>query len=202
MKPKLERTTFTTSRLLEFCSEKELVNQTGHNSCEWPLVILKELLDNALDACEEKDIAPVVNVRVDSKGITVADNGPGLPVKTIQDVLDYTVRVSSREAYVAPDRGAQGNALKTLVAMPFVLSEEDEAGRVDITTGRERHEIVFCMDPIRQEPKIERRARSAQNVKTGTIFAVHWPQVASDIVTDNEDEFLQLASDFTFLNPI
>ena len=198
---RLTRTTFRTSRRLEFCTEKELVNQTGHGSYGWPLVILKELVDNALDACEEKDIAPVIQVKVGENQITVADNGPGIPTETIDGILDYSVRVSSREAYVAPDRGAQGNALKTLVAMPFVLSEEDEAGRVDITTGGKRHEIVFSMDPIRQEPKIERRVRSAQNVKSGTVFTVHWPQIASEIVTDSEAEFLQLASDFTFLNP-
>jgi DNA topoisomerase VI subunit B len=176
---RLTRTTFKTSRLLEFCTEKELVNQTGHDTYEWPLVILKELLDNALDACEEREIAPVIQVKVGDNQITVADNGPGIPTKTIEGVLDYSVRVSSREAYVAPDRGAQGNALKTLVAMPFVLSGEDEAGRVDITTGGERHEIVFAMDPIRQEPKVGRRVQPAQNVRTGTIFTVHWPQIAT-----------------------
>ena len=175
---KLERTTFATSRLLEFCSEKELTAQIGHCRDEWPLVALKELLDNALDACEEAGVAPVIRVKVDGDGITVADNGPGLPVKTIEGVLNYTIRVSSREAYVAPDRGAQGNALKTLVAMPFVLSEEDQVGRVDITTGGERHEIVFRMDPIRQEPKIERIVRSSQKVKNGTIFTIRWPEIA------------------------
>ena len=56
-----------------------------------------------------------------NNGITISDNGPGLPPKVVEDILDFSVRVSSREAYVAPDRGAQGNALKTLVAMPFVL---------------------------------------------------------------------------------
>jgi DNA topoisomerase VI subunit B len=49
---------FKTSRLAEFCSQKELINQTGHNIPDWPLVILKELLDNALDASEEAGIAP------------------------------------------------------------------------------------------------------------------------------------------------
>ena len=198
---KLNRTTFTTSRLLEFCSEKELVAQTGHGTYEWPLVVLKELLDNALDACEEAGIAPIIKVTVDDAGITVSDNGPGLPTKTIDKILDYSIRVSSREAYVAPDRGAQGNALKTLIAMPFVLSEDDERGRVDITTPDGRHEIVFSVDPIRQEPKIERTVHADQNVKNGTVFAIHWPDVASDIVTDRKDEFLQLASDFTFTNP-
>ena len=50
---KLERTTLRTSRLLDFCSEKELITQTGHQTDAWPLVVLKELVDNALNACED-----------------------------------------------------------------------------------------------------------------------------------------------------
>jgi DNA topoisomerase VI subunit B len=60
----LERTTFRTSRLLEFCSRKELVAQTGHEPDAWPLVVLKELVDNALDACEEACVAPKIEVQV------------------------------------------------------------------------------------------------------------------------------------------
>jgi len=201
MTPILERTTFETSRLLEFCTKKDLINQTGHEPHQWPLVVSKELLDNSLDACEESDVAPNISVKVDASGITVTDNGPGIPAKTIEGVLDYTVRVSSREAYVAPDRGAQGNALKTLVAMPFVLGEDDEPGRVDITTREGRHKIIFCMDPIRQEPKIERTVRATHNVKNDTVFTIYWPQIASDIMNGAKAHFLQLASDFTFLNP-
>jgi len=63
--PKLARTTFETSRLLDFCSEKELTAQTGHDRDEWPLVALKELLDNALDACEEAGMPPEIHVKVD-----------------------------------------------------------------------------------------------------------------------------------------
>ena len=48
--PKLTRVAFKVSRLMEFCSERELQNQTGHSVYEWPLVVLKELMDNALDA--------------------------------------------------------------------------------------------------------------------------------------------------------
>lgn len=54
---KLERTTLRTSRLLDFCSRKELIAQTGHQPDAWPLVVLKELVDNALDAYEEADEA-------------------------------------------------------------------------------------------------------------------------------------------------
>src|SRR5919106_638137 len=125
LEPRLDRVTFRTSRLLDFCSEKELVAQTGHQKADWPLVVLKELMDNALDACEEGGIAPEISVTVNSQGITVTDNGPGLPQETINSILDYSVRVSSREAYVSPTRGQQGNALKTILAMPFVLDGEE-----------------------------------------------------------------------------
>ncbi len=48
--PKLNRTTLRTSRLLDFCSRKELIAQTGHQPDAWPLVVLMELVDNSLDA--------------------------------------------------------------------------------------------------------------------------------------------------------
>src|SRR3954447_17684090 len=100
----LSRTTLVTSRLLDFASKKELTAQTGHEPGSWPLVILKELTDNCIDACEEAGIAPEIAITVNETGITIADNGPGIPAATIKSVLDYAVRVSSREAYVSPTR--------------------------------------------------------------------------------------------------
>lgn len=112
--PKLQRIAFATSRLAEFCGEKELTAQTGHAPGEWPLVILKELADNALDACEEAEIPPEINIEVSTERgeIVIADNGPGLPPETTDGVLDYSIRVFSRKAYVSPTRGSQGNALR------------------------------------------------------------------------------------------
>ena len=135
----LERTTFSTSRLLEFCSRKELIAQTGHEPDDWLLVIVKELIDNALDIAEEAGIAPVVRVTVARGRIRVRDNGPGIWPETVTSILNFATRTSSREAYVAPDRGRQGNALKTIIAMPFALSGEE--GRVEIVAHGIRHEI-------------------------------------------------------------
>ena len=173
----LERTTFATSRLLDFCSEKELTAQIGHDTDDWPLVVLKELIDNALDACEEANVAPEIAVKVDLDGITISDNGPGIPGETITGAMDYSVKVSNREAYVAPDRGAQGNALKTLLAMPFVL--DGNRGRVDVAAHGERREITFKVDPIRQEPVISVETKAAENVKNGTSVKLWWPDSAN-----------------------
>ncbi|MGI6417256.1 MAG: hypothetical protein ACOX1P_16465 [Thermoguttaceae bacterium] len=185
---------------MEFCSEKELTNQTGHERDDWPLVVLKELADNSLDACEEAGVPPEISVTVDPSGIAVSDNGPGLPAETIEGVLDYTVRASSREAYIAPDRGAQGNALKTILPMPFVLSGGDP-GRVDISANGQRHEIVFRVDPIHQEPVVDCSVSPAAKAKNGTTIKVWWPDSASSIIEESKGRFLQIAEDYTFLNP-
>lgn len=96
----------------------------------------------------------------------------------VEDVLDFSFRVSSREAYVSPSRGAQGNALKTLVAMPFVL--DGDTGRVEIDARGVRHKITFAVDPIRQQPVI-RHERRAGLVKTGCRVTVRWPHSASTL---------------------
>jgi DNA topoisomerase VI subunit B len=196
--PSLERTVFRTSRLLDFCSPKELIAQTGHPPDAWPLVLLKELLDNALDAAEDAGIAPRVAVTADAGGIAVADNGPGIPPETVKGVLDFAVRVSSREAYVSPTRGAQGNALKTVLAMPFVL--DGEQGRVEIAARGVRHMITMRADRIRQAPAIDYHPLD-QNGGTGTTVRVFWPDSARSQLTDAKDRFLQIADDYTFLNP-
>src|SRR5260370_24671354 len=92
----LTRETFRTSRLLDFCSERELVKQIGHGTDQWPLVIQKELTDNALDVAEEAGIAPVIGIDVTDNEIIIGDNGPGIPSETVVAILDFSVRVTSR----------------------------------------------------------------------------------------------------------
>jgi DNA topoisomerase VI subunit B len=169
------RETFSTSRLSEFTSVKELVNQTGHPIEQWPLVILKELVDNALDAAEDSDIAPEIDVTVSTERgeIIVADNGQGIPPETVTGICDYTIRISSREAYVSPTRGAQGNALKTIVAMPFAL-DNDTPGDVVIEARSVAHRIVFGIDRVRREPVLQ-YTQTDSLVRNGTRVIVHWP---------------------------
>ena len=69
---------------MEFCSERELQNQTGHSVYEWPTVICKELVDNALDACEEGEVAPEIAIAVEKDTIVVQDNAGGIDAATIE----------------------------------------------------------------------------------------------------------------------
>ena len=63
----LKRQVFTTSRELEYFSESELTTQTGYPKEQWwPGVVVKELIDNSLDACEQAGVAPVIAVDFDA----------------------------------------------------------------------------------------------------------------------------------------
>ncbi len=210
------RTTFHTSREMDFFSEKELTAQTGAPKEEWPYIILKELIDNSLDACEEADIPPKITVTADAVGITVSDNGPGIANDTIQGSLDFTKKVSNREMYVAPDRGAQGNALKTLLAMPYVIDPID--GQIWITSHGVRHEIVCRADPIDQEPRVTCTPVTVIE-QQGTEIRIQWAKQLDDhgnilwpfsaachpLLADGnspcKEKFLELARGYSIFNP-
>jgi DNA topoisomerase VI subunit B len=200
---KIERVAFTTSRLMEFCTEKELVAQTGHESDKWPLVVVKELMDNGLDHCEEVEIAPVIKVAITTgKGrkptrIVVADNGRGIPPETITGIIDYNIRVSSREAYISPTRGRQGNALKTILPMAYVLGRENK-GETWIEARGIKHRIQFSVNQIKQEP-IVKNIKSRSRVKAGTRVTVFWPD--NDNALIDAQEIADLLVQFIWVNP-
>jgi DNA topoisomerase VI subunit B len=199
---KIERVAFHTSRLMEFASEKELVAQTGHQSYEWPRVIVKELVDNGIDACEDAEIAPVIKVAITTgKGdkptrIVIEDNGPGIHLNTIAGIIDYNVRVSSREAYISPTRGRQGNALKTVLPMSYVVGGKVQ-GETWIEAHGIKHRLIFSVNQIKQEP-IVKHVRCQSRMMKGTRVTVFWPANADAI---DVGEISDLLTQYIWVNP-
>ena len=186
----LHRTTFATSRLLEYFSPKELSMQLGADPPRWGLVLLKELIDNALDACEMARTAPHVRVTLSPRGFVVEDNGPGLPASTVEQALDYRLRVSDKAYYISPTRGQLGNALKCLWAAPYVANPESP-GVVQVTSQGVTHHIAAAVDQIAQEPKITHTVTEAPFVKTGTKIEVEAGQLAL-LPLEHRRRFLQI----------
>ncbi len=176
----LNRTAFEMSRLMEFFSEKELTLQIGLTRDLWALALLKELIDNSLDACEASGIAPIINVQCDNDFMSVTDNGPGIPANVIASSLNYATRTSSNAMYVSPSRGQLGNALKCLYAAAYVV--DGRVGRVDIETQGHHHRIEVRCDAIKQEPVITHIV-TGSDVKIGTKITVYWPQLAKRTFT-------------------
>jgi len=151
---KLERTTFETSRAAEYFDARQLSALTGVPRQEFGSVCLKELVDNALDACETAGVAPEIGIEAEYMvekdpelvRLSVSDNGPGMPPSLVERILDYNVRVSDKMAYRSPTRGAQGNALKTIIGIPYALGGE-ASDPIIITARGVRHTIRPWIDP-------------------------------------------------------
>jgi DNA topoisomerase VI subunit B len=148
----LNRTAFTTDRSLEFFTQSELTTQIGYGPRLWPLVIAKELIDNALDACETAGAAPEIAITLEPDTLTVSDNGPGIPPEVVERSLDYHIRISDKKHYVSPTRGQLGNALKCVWAAPFVYTGKH--GLVEVTARGLHHRIEVSLDRIKQAPTI------------------------------------------------
>ncbi len=144
----LERSVFETSRDAEYVDLRELQAQTGQARDQFAAVILKELVDNALDACETAGIAPRVTIDVTEDAgilqIAVSDNGTGISPETVKRITNFQTRTSDKAAYRAPTRGAQGNALKTVLGIPCALGHH---APIEIEACGVRHAITLWVDP-------------------------------------------------------
>jgi DNA topoisomerase VI subunit B len=188
----LKRTTFETSQLTRFFTPKELALEIGHEREQWPLALVKELIDNGLDACENSGTPPQIEIDLEPDALCVRDNGPGLPAPVIERSLDYLTRVSDKAHYVSPTRGQLGNALKCVYAASYAF--HGEQGRVTITTGGVCHEITVTLDRIAQQPQIVHTRREDLVVKTGTSVRIDWPDAPRLDPLGNPDSYNRIGT--------
>jgi len=150
--------------------------QIGHERPLWPLAVVKELIDNALDACESAGVSPEVEVVLAADFVSVRDNGPGIPPATLERSLDYLVRVSDKQYYISPTRGQLGNALKCVWAAPYVATGEQ--AHVEVIAGGVRHDVTVRLSRIAQRPELSYDVSPDGFVRNGTFVKVDWPGIA------------------------
>ena len=130
----------------------DLERMTGQVRGMFAAVVLKELLDNALDACETAGVAPEIDVMVGETAegslvIEVSDNAGGIPPGMVAEILDFDLRVSDKSPYASPTRGQQGNAWKTIFGIPHALGGREP---VVIEAQGLRHTVRAWLDPAEE----------------------------------------------------
>jgi hypothetical protein len=169
-------------------------------------VLLKELIDNALDACETAGTPPEISVILTPDGFTVADNGPGMPTELIKRSLDYDIRVSDKTYYVSPSRGQLGNALKCLWAAPYAVAP-DTPGCVEVQSLGVQHRITVTVDRIAQEPRLEHTMTETEApiCRNGTSITIIAPKIARYHTWEEIDDFYkpaqELVATYAAFNP-
>lgn len=178
-KQKIERRAFSQLRVAEYLRFETLQKMTGRSFRDFPRVVVKELLDNALDAVETAGSAPQIEVVIDQDArarcfrLRVVDNGDGLSPDMVARTLDFETLTSDKALYRTPSRGQQGNALKSIIAMPYALGNKNPL--VTITARGLQHQIRLRLgagDEIIPGHKTE----SVENAE-GTDITVWLPKV-------------------------
>ena len=188
---------FVMSRVLDSIrSPADWSRSSGYAIADCVLGAAKELVDNALDACEEAGTPPQIQVAVDEHGIVVGDNGPGISPETVVRFADLATRQSARAYRIGPTRGQQGNGMQTALVLPFVI--DGQCGRAEIISRGHRHELTLTLDRLAEEPKFA--VKTTAVVQSGTFVRLHLP---SEIYLSDDSEkarFVQLVATFAWLN--
>lgn len=107
------RETLSTTRTSEYFELHGLTTLTRLTSNRRDKAIVKELLDNALDAIYELDTKELW-LDVGDDGFTILDNGPRIAEADLDKIFDFNLFVSRKWDFRVATRGAQGNALKVI----------------------------------------------------------------------------------------
>lgn len=196
----LERTIFETSRASEYFNVRELQAQTGQPAAKFITVAFKELADNALDACETAGVPPAITIEVhEAEGavsFSVKDNGIGIKPETVRKVLNFDTRTSDKTVYRSPTRGAQGNALKTVLGMPHALGYD---GPITLEACGVRHTIHIWTDPA-GELRIDHDEIPCAD-RGGTCISVAFPIGDKHSDLHQDYDFHHWARSFSLYNP-
>ena len=183
---------------LDYFTQRTLTGKSGLEPQWWPEMVAKELLDNAIDAAESAGVLPDVKLVVRPEYIAVEDNGGGIPPEVLAGAFDFTVRASTKAKRIAPTRGSQGEAFMQLAAIPVGL--HGERGRLEIGTRGGLHTVDIRLDQIENRPVVT-VANGRPFVRNGTSVKVCWPELATQPLTDDRNQFLQIATCYAAFNP-
>lgn len=124
------------------------------------LTAVKEAVDNALDACEESEILPDIDViiqKVDKNeySVTVEDNGPGVVKKQIENIFGRLL-YGSRFHAIRQSRGQQGIGISAVVMYGQLTTGRPTRILSKIGPDMPAYEVDLLIDTKRNRPEVIR----------------------------------------------
>jgi len=205
---------FSFNREFDFVRLERLCRITGRPAHEWDLYIIKELIDNALDADEavwRQELKQTPNIKVsielvNQQLIVEVNNRTKFPVKLIPEIF-ATHQYTSRKAFLKGlTRGALGNALKTLLGIPYALRHrvsgdwKPDLKPLSIICNQQECLPIYAVDTTKQTISFECQTKAYNKDTEGTII-----RVALDYFEQEKPrtlvEIKQLAYQYHLCNP-
>ncbi|WP_293046085.1 hypothetical protein [Moorena sp. SIO1F2] len=177
---------FSSNREFDFVDFKALGRITGRPAHEWDFYIIKELIDNALDAEEavwrqNPKQTPILKVRIEffnQQLLVEVSNRTQFPVELIPKIF-ATDQYTSRKAFVKElTRGALGNALKTLLGIPYALRNrvsgdwKPDQKPLSIICKQQEYLPRYIVDTTNQTITFDYQTKPSNKNTEGTIIRV------------------------------
>ena len=154
-------------RIFDFVERSGLEKLTDCQSGSWHLYILKELIDNALDADESHNNPSGIQVRFNysaNAGVLLirVSNATPFPVEMLERIFSLRSYASSKDYVIGNTRGKQGNGLKTILGIPYALKYYFESTyQLDvpplvIAKGETAYALSLNVDQQNQSIKLEK----------------------------------------------
>ena len=123
---------------MDYVTVNGVVLRTGYaNESYWYLLLIKELLDNAIDFLWKNysgsaDASVTVDITTDDSLFHIKirnTNSRNIPVfQNLSAIFDYEMRYGSKQNQHTISRGMLGDALKQILAWPYVLIHTRDDG--------------------------------------------------------------------------
>ncbi len=122
------------------------------------LTTVREAVDNALDACEEAEILPHLEVSIDDLGenrycLTITDNGPGI-VKAQLGKIFGQLLYGSKFHRLKQSRGQQGIGISAAVMYGQMTTGQASVVTSKTGKGRSAHRIHLLIDTKKNKPTV------------------------------------------------
>lgn len=211
---------FSFNREFDFVRLDGLRRATGRPPHEWDVYVIKELLDNALDADEALWLRnhtqyPLIHVNIEytpnpemqAQHLFVEiSNRAQFPVGQIQDIF-HTKWYTSRKAFIKGlTRGALGNALKTLLGIPYALHNRVAGdwkpllNPMSIRCGTTEYLPRYQIDALAQQVHIACEPHNISREVHGTVISLGIDNFQQEQSRTIED-IIEIAQQYHLCNP-
>ncbi len=197
---------------MEYFTLDGLVKMTGIEEENLDIYVLKELIDNGLDGCELENRLPAISVEIESDlfndpedledwtiHYTVTDEGPGISEEAINEILNFDRFGGTKYFVKKPTRGAQGNALMTILGIPVVLANaygyKKSLPPIKITSHNKTHFLKLKLNNILEKIEIEHTIEPMPSNGTKVELTMPWKPWLKPI------RFQKVINSFAMWNP-